>query len=165
MVTVKCLTAVTYYYLPVEILQQVGKVYPSLMSALRNAQTQANQNHMFDLEPCDYIEANCRLNQKFSQRRIDLLTPDEIQRLPTLRLLLKNATLHYLAIIRKKSKHNTISKVAIMIYNKKKKQLNKDKTFKKELSGMGLMEKLNTLENQAIMVKGSDFDKLDRVSS
>lgn len=52
-----------------------------------------------------------------------------------------------------------------MIYNKKKKQLNVDKTFKKELSGMGLMEKLNTLENQAIMVKGSDFDKLDRVSS
>ena len=75
---------------------------------------------MLDLEPCDYIETNCRLTQKFTQRRIDMLSPDEIERLPALRLLLKNATLHYLSTIRKKRKYNNISKIAVMLYNKKK---------------------------------------------
>lgn len=145
MVTVKCLTAVTYYYLPVEILQQVGKVYPSLMLALRNAQTKAYLNHMLDRDHCDYIETNCRLTQKFTQRRIDSLTPDEVERLPALRLILKNATLHYLSVMRKNNEHNSVSKIAVMLYNKKKKQRNDEKTFKKELSGMGLMQKLDTL--------------------
>ena len=36
------------------------------MLALRNAQTKAYTNHMLDLEPCDYIETNCRLTQKFT---------------------------------------------------------------------------------------------------
>ena len=38
-ITVKCLTSVTYYYLPIEVLQKVSQVYPqTLMNTLNLAQ-------------------------------------------------------------------------------------------------------------------------------
>ena len=64
-VTVKCLTSVTYYYLPIEVLQKVSHVYPNLMNTLNVAQKQAKFNQMLNLNPLDYQEVNFQVEEKY----------------------------------------------------------------------------------------------------
>ena len=64
-VTVKCLTSVTYYYLPIELLQKVSQIYPNLMNTLNVAQKQAKYNQMLDLYPLDYQEVNFQVDEKY----------------------------------------------------------------------------------------------------
>ena len=64
-VTVKCLTSVTYYYLPIEVLQKVSHVYPNLMNTLNVAQKQAKYNQMLNLYPLDYQEVNFQVEEKY----------------------------------------------------------------------------------------------------
>ena len=64
-VTVKCLTSVTYYYLPIEVLQKVSHVYPNLMNTLNIAQKQAKFNQMLNLNPLDYQEVNFQVEEKY----------------------------------------------------------------------------------------------------
>ena len=64
-VTVKCLTSVTYYYLPIEVLQKVSHVYQNLMNTLNVAQKQAKYNQMLNLYPLDYQEVNFQVEEKY----------------------------------------------------------------------------------------------------
>ena len=64
-VTVKCLTSVTYYYLPFQTLHSVALNYPTLMNTLDKAQKIAKYNRMLELKPMDYYEVNFKFEDKY----------------------------------------------------------------------------------------------------
>lgn len=97
-VTVKCLTSVTYYYLPFDILLEISKIYPALKSSLNNAQHQARRNNLLFLNLIDYTETNFVFEEKYplaAQNGVKI-TEDQKKRIPQLRSYLKNAVMHYL---------------------------------------------------------------------
>ena len=83
-VTVKCLTSVTYYYLPIEVLQKVSFVYPNLMNTLNIAQKQAKFNQMLNLYPLDYQEINFQVEEKYVLPNNVRLTEAEKKKIPEL---------------------------------------------------------------------------------
>lgn len=64
-VTVKCLTAVTYYYLPFDILLDISRIYPALKTALNTAQHTARRNNLLYMNLIDYTETNFVLEKKY----------------------------------------------------------------------------------------------------
>lgn len=52
----KCLTIVTYYFLPLYKLQAISEGYPELRNALKYAQNLSNFKKSLDLDPLDYKE-------------------------------------------------------------------------------------------------------------
>ena len=54
--TAKCLTSVTFYYLPFEKMAQIAHIYPPLASALNGAKVSVRYDKMLELNPIDYVE-------------------------------------------------------------------------------------------------------------
>ena len=59
----KCLTSVTYYYLPLEVLQGMSHIYQDLVKNLKVAQKESRYNKLLDLNMMDYQETNIRQNK------------------------------------------------------------------------------------------------------
>ena len=135
------------------------------MEAVRGAFKKAKLSQMMDLQACDYIETNCNLTQKYSQRRVDMLTDDERERLPSLRLLLKNTGLHYLNQVRLRQKHNSIVAIAYLASELNTKRREQEQQKKKEIQGMALLQKLENMEFSIKKVKPTNFNKIERQSS
>ena len=66
--SIKCLTAVTYYYLPLGKLEDISVNYPVLRSTLSKAQQLSKYNMMLDLNPLDYKEVNFKFEEKYTMR-------------------------------------------------------------------------------------------------
>lgn len=52
--SVKCLSAVTYYYLTYETMKELSQIYPELKSALNASQKKAKYDKMMDINAMDY---------------------------------------------------------------------------------------------------------------
>ena len=99
----KCLTSVTYYYLPVYKITAISEAYPDLRKALYEAQRSAMYDYMLNLNPLDYQEMNFKFEENYRLTYGDL-TQEELEKVPKLRLMLKNAVLHHLLELRKGSR-------------------------------------------------------------
>ena len=53
-VSIKCITAVTYYYMPYENMLKLSTIYPELKAGLNGAQKQAVFDKMCDINVLDY---------------------------------------------------------------------------------------------------------------
>lgn len=108
-VSVKCITAVTHYYLPYDIMKQLSSVYPELKAGLNIAQKQAISDKMQDINVLDYQETNFNIADKIPAQ-LDL-TEAEIKKVPVLRLQMKNAVMHYLLQRKKLNQQNSLIKI------------------------------------------------------
>ena len=106
----KCLTSVSYYYLSVTALQDICRAYKNLRTEVIEAKEQSYFNKMSYLAPLDYQETQFDFRDKYKKfsRGIDVLSDEELERVPRLRLMLKNAVMHKILELRFKSKSNNL---------------------------------------------------------
>lgn len=79
-VSIKCITAVTYYYLSYDVIKQLALVYPELKTGLNTAQKTAVYEKMWDINVLDYQETNFNIADKIPAQ-LDL-TEAEIKKVP-----------------------------------------------------------------------------------
>ena len=108
---IRCLTAVTYYYLHVSKLRDLSINYPVLREAINQEQKTQKYNKLLDLEPLDYTEVYFKVEEKYDLPLYIMksLKQDNLSKIPRLRLMLKNAVMHYLIQQRKKLKMSSLS--------------------------------------------------------
>ena len=106
----KCLTSVSYYYLSVTALENICRAYKTLRTEVIEAKEQSYFNKMSYLAPLDYQETQFDFRDKYKKfsRGIDVLSDEELERVPRLRLMLKNAVMHKILELRFKSKSNNL---------------------------------------------------------
>ena len=159
-VSVHCYTSVTFYYLPFEVLLKISQVYPSLAFALSGAQKKAQFDKMMDLNLLDYHEVDFNFEEKVQLAPHVELTADEKKRVPELRLILKNAVLHYLSQNRKKQGSNSLSSILQMAAIKEKKKKTLRTKMGQEIAMMGLVQRLDTLDANVGRISDDRFEKL-----
>ena len=106
----KCLTSVSYYYLTVRALEDICRAYKNLRKEVIEAKEQSYFNKMSYLAPLDYQETQFDFRDKYKKfsRGIDVLSDEELERVPRLRLMLKNAVMHKILYLRFKYKSNNL---------------------------------------------------------
>ena len=109
--TAKCLTSVTFYYLEFDKISEIAHIYPPLAAALNSAQTAARYDKMLELNPIDYIETQFEFEDKYEPEICAKLTESERKRVPKLRLAMKNAVFHYLTMKKKLQKMNSLTSI------------------------------------------------------
>lgn len=63
--SVKCLTSVTYYFLPVYKIIAISEAYPELRQVFDNAQHKSKFDKMNNLNPLDYKEIHFKFEEKY----------------------------------------------------------------------------------------------------
>ena len=84
--------------------------YKNLRKEVIEAKEQSYFNKMSYLAPLDYQETQFDFRDKYKKfsRGIDVLSDEELERVPRLRLMLKNAVMHKILELRFKSKSNNL---------------------------------------------------------
>ena len=62
---IRCLTAVSYYYLPVNKLRDISFSYPVLSRKINEERKTQKYNRLLDLNPLDYIEVYFKADEKY----------------------------------------------------------------------------------------------------
>jgi len=67
---------------------------------------------MNEVDPLDYLEVNFNIKEKYAVLPgIARLSRSELERVPHLRLIMKNAVLHHLAKVRQRTRTNPLSDI------------------------------------------------------
>ena len=137
-VSVRCLTAVTYYYLSYQQLRKLAKVHDKLRRRLRRARAQAMSEVFADTRKLDYQETNYNVATKINVPRGLNLTQKELERVPHLKFAMKNAALYYLTQLRKIAKDKPFNLVKATEELKKQLDQKKEKAkkIKQELDSL-----------------------------
>ena len=159
--TVKCLTAVTYYYLPVEIISQLCQAYPKMREAFKDAQQQSFSNKINDLNPVDYQEVDFDIKAKYGvSPHLNQLSHEEKKRVPELRLIMKNAVLHHLNKVRERTKMNKLTDILEQALKQKMNVRLEKVVLSKLQNEMNLTQKLDSIDNNQAKIFDENFDKL-----
>lgn len=159
-VLIQCYTSVTYYYLPFAILVQIAQAYPALQASLAIAQKKVQYDKLLDLNMLDYHETNFVFEEKVDMQPHLHFTPEEKKRVPELRLMLKNAVLHYLQQNRKIHENNSIVYILQQLAKKQKQKRQLKEKQEAEIKSMSLLQRLETLETNTARISQDRFDKL-----
>ena len=62
---IKCLSAVSYYYLPLKKLRDLSVNYPKLRNAINKEWKKQKYNRLLDLDPLDYTEVYFKPEEKY----------------------------------------------------------------------------------------------------
>ena len=62
---IRCLTAVSFYYLPVNKLRDISFSYPELSRKINEEWKTQKYNRLLDLNPLDYIEVYFKADEKY----------------------------------------------------------------------------------------------------
>lgn len=92
------------------------------------------------------------------------LSASEQKRVPSLRLAIKNAMLHYLQRNRKQQKPVTLTSILEQASVKAKKKMLEQLQLRKEMQTMGLVQQLEVLDSIRGRITESRFETLKRSS-
>ena len=163
--TVKCLSAVTYYYLPIASMFKMAVIYPELQKQLSLAQKKARYDKLLDLNPIDIIETNFVVDEKYELPPHVRVSNEEMKRIPSLRMALKNAVMHYIITGRKDKGGSSLTKLLENNAENARKKMASQVQLQKEMSTMGLLDRLNTLNINKDRISDERFEKLKRFGS
>ena len=163
--TVKCLSAVTYYYLPIASMFKMAVIYPELQKQLSMAQKKARYDKLLDLNPIDIIETNFVVDEKYELPPHVRVSNEEMKRIPSLRMALKNAVMHYIITGRKDKGGSSLTKLLENNAENARKKMASQVQLQKEMSTMGLLDRLNTLNINKDRISDERFEKLKRFGS
>ena len=65
MYNIKCLSAVMFYYIPVNKLRDLSVNYPKLRNAINKEWKKQKYNKLLDLDPLDYTEVYFKAEEKY----------------------------------------------------------------------------------------------------
>ena len=119
------------------------------------------------LAPIDYQETQFDFREKYRKfsRGIDVLSDEELERVPSLRLMLKNAVMHKVLELRFKHKANNLNKILMKGVERMMKKRGEFKAYFDQTQKIGLKERLASIENRKLRVKDEKFDKIKRATT
>ena len=118
------------------------------------------------IAPIDYQETQFDFRQKYKKfsRGIEVLSDEELERVPHLRLMLKNAVMHKVLELRFKSKANNLMKILMKGVEKMMKKRIEFKLYFDQIRQFGLKERISSIQNRKRRVEDEDFDEIKRAS-
>ena len=132
-VSAQCLTSLTYYYLPYRTLHMLAGVYTELRTNLQKAKKASQINQMLDLKKLDMLETHYDIAQKIQMPAGLRLSDAQKRRVPQLKLLMKNAALHYLCQLRKSQKNKSLTSILEKLSQKAKRRKTETLQMRKEM--------------------------------
>ena len=164
-VSAQCLTSVTYYFLPYRTLTTLAGVYPELRANLQKAKKAAHINQMLDLKKLDMQEAHYDVSQKIQLPAGLRLNDAQKRKVPHLKLLMKNAALHYLCQLRKSQKNKSLTSILEKLSQKAKRRKTEILQMRKDMQKMTLVQRLETISVDKSRIADANFDKLKKATT
>lgn len=114
----------------------------------------------------DYLETEFNIKKKYKKLRggYDQFTEEELERIPQLRLHLKNAVMHYVLEQRIYMKNNALFKILAEGVSRISKQKKQQNLWFKEASNFGLKDRLEVMQSKENRISEDQFNYLKRAT-
>ena len=121
---------------------------------------------MMNFDEFDYLETEFNIKQKYKKLRggYDQFTEEELERIPQLRLHLKNAVMHYVLEQRIYMKNNALFKILAEGVSRISKQKRQQNLWFKEASNFGLKDRLEVMQSKENRISEDQFNYLKRAT-
>ena len=121
---------------------------------------------MMNFDEFDYLETEFNIKQKYKKLRggYDQFTAEELERIPQLRLHLKNAVMYYVLEQRIYMKNNALFKILAEGVSRISKQKRQQNLWFKEASNFGLKDRLEVMQSKENRISEDQFNYLKRAT-
>ena len=121
---------------------------------------------MMNFDEFDYLETEFNIKQKYKNLRggYDQFTEEELERIPQLRLHLKNAVMYYVLEQRIYMKNNALFKILAEGVSRISKQKRQQNLWFKEASNFGLKDRLEVMQSKENRISEDQFNYLKRAT-